>query len=98
MYPVLAEIARKHGYALAVHGSLGRDFDMIAIPWKKEASDPQLIVDDYLSSFALHLIGEPDIVEHNRKRWLIGVSFGDCQFDFSAMPRIIYGEEPDELC
>jgi len=33
VYPELAELCRDCGYALAVHGSLARDFDLIAIPW-----------------------------------------------------------------
>jgi len=39
LYPMLQQIARRHGYALAVHGSLHRDFDLVAIPWIEEASD-----------------------------------------------------------
>jgi hypothetical protein len=39
LYPMLQQIAKRHGYALAVHGSLHRDFDLVAIPWVKEASD-----------------------------------------------------------
>lgn len=33
LYPSLAEIARTHGWALAVHGTLGRDMDLICVPW-----------------------------------------------------------------
>jgi len=88
LYPELAEVARKHGYALAVHGSMARDFDVIAIPWTNEAGDPQLIVDEILDTFALEEVGEMDVVEHGRKRWLIKLSYGACQFDFSAMPRM----------
>ncbi len=40
LYPMLLQVARDHGYALAVHGSLHRDFDLIAIPWVEEASEP----------------------------------------------------------
>jgi hypothetical protein len=29
----LRAVARQHGYALAVHGSLARDIDLIAVPW-----------------------------------------------------------------
>jgi hypothetical protein len=32
------EAARAHGYALAVHGSLDRDLDMVAIPWTDNAT------------------------------------------------------------
>lgn len=38
LYPMLLQIAKDHGYALCVHGSLHRDFDLVAVPWIKEAS------------------------------------------------------------
>ncbi|MGH9873396.1 MAG: hypothetical protein ACRD9S_13165 [Pyrinomonadaceae bacterium] len=44
LYPMLQQIARRHGYALAVHGSLHRDFDLIAVPWVKEASDALALI------------------------------------------------------
>ena len=31
-------VARQHGYALAVHGSLVRDIDVLAVAWTAEAS------------------------------------------------------------
>lgn len=40
LYPTLQQIANDHGYALAVHGSIHRDFDLVAIPWIEEASEP----------------------------------------------------------
>lgn len=44
LYPMLQQIAKRHGYALAVHGSLHRDFDIVAIPWVEEASDPLALI------------------------------------------------------
>lgn len=40
LLPALREVARQHGYALAVHGSLERDIDLIAAPWSEEATQP----------------------------------------------------------
>jgi hypothetical protein len=34
----LRKIARQHGYAIAVHGSLSKDIDLLAVPWVKKAS------------------------------------------------------------
>jgi len=39
IYPMLLQIAKDHGYALCVHGSLHRDFDLVAVPWVTEASE-----------------------------------------------------------
>jgi hypothetical protein len=33
LYPHLVELVRPLGYALALHGSMNRDFDMVAVPW-----------------------------------------------------------------
>lgn len=37
LLPALREVARRHGYAIAVHGSLERDIDLIAVPWRDHA-------------------------------------------------------------
>lgn len=37
--PSLRAIAAKYGYALAIHGSMARDFDLIALPWQEWADD-----------------------------------------------------------
>lgn len=37
--------ARSLGYAIAVHGSLKRDIDLIAIPWTEDAADPRQLAD-----------------------------------------------------
>lgn len=44
LYPLLLQVAKRHGYALAVHGSLHRDFDLIAVPWVEEASDALALI------------------------------------------------------
>jgi len=44
LYPELAAVFRAHGYALAVHGSLQRDFDLVAIPWVEAPSLPTEVI------------------------------------------------------
>jgi hypothetical protein len=41
----LRAVARQHGYALAVHGSLARDIDLIAVPWGHEVSAPAALAE-----------------------------------------------------
>ncbi len=41
----LRAIARSHGYALATHGSLARDIDLIAAPWVENVSEPQMLAE-----------------------------------------------------
>lgn len=37
LYPGLCEVARSHGYALAIHGTVTADLDLIAVPWTDQA-------------------------------------------------------------
>ena len=91
LYPQLAKIARQHGYALAVHGSLARDFDLIAVPWTEEAADPEVVVKEFTTAFWIKLRGEenPKQMLHGRIAYFISVGHGDCAIDLSFMPRII---------
>lgn len=41
--PSIREAAREHGYAIGVHGSLRRDLDLIAVPWREGASDKDVL-------------------------------------------------------
>lgn len=43
--PHLQEVARNHGYALAVHGSMATDLDLIAVPWVESASEPGVLIE-----------------------------------------------------
>lgn len=45
LYPSLCEVARKHGYALAIHGTVTADLDLIAVPWTEEAVDGEELRD-----------------------------------------------------
>lgn len=87
MYPDLAKLARRHGYALAIHGSLQRDFDLVCIPWVDKPSEPREVVDEMASVYALKVIGDPTIAAHGREVWTIAISFGECFLDLSFMPR-----------
>lgn len=44
MYHGLAETARKHGYALAIHGSVITDMDLVAIPWVEDCAEPEVVM------------------------------------------------------
>lgn len=88
LYPGLAEIARAHGYALAAHGSLARDFDIVCIPWVERPSPPQKVVDAITKAFAIRQIGAPELRLHNRLVYTISVQFGECSLDLSFMPTV----------
>jgi hypothetical protein len=58
-YPSLRRVAKEHGYALAIHGSLARDFDLIAVAWTAEASPPDVLVEAMCAANQL-LVTVPD--------------------------------------
>jgi hypothetical protein len=87
LYPDLCKIFQSLGYALAVHGSLARDFDIIAIPWTKDASDPEDVFKAiHEARFIVKVIGEPEKKLHDRIAYTISIGFGECACDLSFMP------------
>lgn len=86
LYPDLAEIFRAHGYALAVHGSLQRDFDLVGIPWVEQPSSPADVVTEVISAVAFKQIGEAVTRDHGRVIYTLSAAFGECFFDLSFMP------------
>lgn len=100
--PNLQKIAREHGYALAVHGSMSRDFDLIAAPWIEDASDAFTLI-EALREAVDGVIGVPSNAEHNpawkphgRLAWTIYPA-GEARvyMDISVMPRRREGEHYD---
>ena len=88
VYAQLAEVARSHGYALSVHGSLAADFDLVCIPWVAGVSDPQSVVDEITSQFAIAQVTGFEQKEHGRIATTISFSFGECRLDLSFMPAL----------
>jgi len=83
LYPKLAQVARDHGYALAIHGTLARDFDLIAVPWGEMPTSPRLLVDAITSQFAIRLIGDFEKKAHGRIAYTLSIEFGACAIDLS---------------
>ena len=93
LYPDLAEIFRRHGYALAIHGSLARDCDLIGVPWTEKPSSPKEVIEAVLSVFALRVIDSPHTALHGREVWTLAIGMGQCFFDVSFMPTLANGCE-----
>lgn len=85
IYPELAAIAQAHGYALAIHGSLARDFDLICIPWTEQPSSPDDVIKAMRESFVLEPQG-PEKKLHGRIAYTLSLSWGECFVDLSFMP------------
>jgi hypothetical protein len=82
LYPKLAKVFQKHGYALAVHGSLARDFDLIAVPWAENVSSHEEVIKEITRGY-IRQIGAPDAKRHGRIAYLISIGFGECALDLS---------------
>ena len=52
LLPGLMKAGREVGYAIAVHGSMARDLDMVAVPWTEEAVSAERLI--------LHLLAAVD--------------------------------------
>lgn len=88
MYPGLAAIFHRHGYALACHGSLARDFDLIAVPWLESVSGAEAVLKDVTTEYALRLVGEPERKHHGRMAYTLSCGFGECAIDLSFVPKL----------
>lgn len=99
LYPALVRCAREMGYALALHGSMERDFDLIAVPWTAEArpaaelvAEVVRLVDGYVKTDINAEPGDyternPEPKPHGRLAWAILLG-RDRYIDLSVMPRI----------
>ena len=85
IYPGLAELCRGYGYALAIHGSMARDFDLIAIPWVENPAPSWVVVKQIMRRWAVSQMDGTTTKEHGRKVYTLAI-MGDCFFDLSFMP------------
>lgn len=85
LYPDLAQIVRTCGYALAVHGNLQRDFDLIAIPWTDEFKiySPEKVIEQITECLAVRVIGDPTMKPYGRIAYTLSIGFGECAIDLS---------------
>lgn len=94
----MRERARSLGYALAVHGSLSRDIDIIACPWTDEAVPMQEFVASMIETIREHNGGIGYCLErndelqllrghvkpHGRRAW--SIQLGGTYIDLSVFP------------
>jgi len=99
LIPPLRHVSYRHGYALAVHGSLAYDIDLIACPWREGCTDATVLsqaltdtVASILGDLQVELTG-PAEKPHHRVAYSIHMA-GGVYLDLSVMPRISQ-EEPN---
>ena len=85
------------GYAIAIHGTLNHDLDLLAIPWVEDAADPLELVKLISDAVGGYVVGDrvdecgyvsdhPTEQPHGRMSW--NICWGGRAFiDLSVMPR-----------
>ena len=87
MYIGMTSTARDHGYALAIHGSMQRDLDLIAVPWTANAVDREVLIEALVSRHGLiRITAKEPIKPHGRRAYSLSAG-QDFYVDLSVMPR-----------
>ena len=90
LYPRLREVARGHGYALALHGTLQKDLDVLACPWVEEASSPEALAEALRELIGGEFAGGPEnrgtTKPHGRRAWTILLLGSAGYVDLSVTP------------
>lgn len=90
--PLLQSVARDHGYALAVHGSMHTDLDLIAAPWIDEASDAKTLAEAIrvaVNGQEREQFPNPARKPHLRKAWSFYLDDKNSPYiDISILPRV----------
>jgi hypothetical protein len=89
----LREVARVHGYAIAVHGSAARDLDVVAVPWAPEACSALHLVEricEYMPMAERRVQGvaeNPERKPWGRLAWALHGTPDHDYLDLSVAPR-----------
>jgi len=71
LIPTIKKVGKKHGYAMAIHGSLTRDMDILAVPWVENVSSEHILVRAVTKSVKGLLVDTREIKPHNRVAYTI---------------------------
>lgn len=104
LIPVLRFVAEKYGYALAVHGSLAYDIDLVACPWRESPCSQESVaqaireVCEVVTGYKSEFNGGPPTKKPNgRLAWafhLTAYQGNGPYIDLSVMPSVTKKEEP----
>lgn len=92
-------LAWAEGYAIAMHGSLTRDLDLIATPWAERACEPQHLVNRIIDAAGLReKVDNPGQKPHGRLVWTLHLpGFGEPRWiDLSITPRAQRGDDRED--
>jgi hypothetical protein len=81
------KLAREVGYAVGVHGSLKRDFDLIAAPWVDEAVSGEALVEHLCKGLKATIVGGPEYKPLGRVAYSLQMDGWFKYIDLSIMGR-----------
>lgn len=84
--------ARRCGYAIAVHGSLQRDIDLVAVPWTQDATTADALEAVREVNGGVAVPDDATAKPHGRLAWRIFLGGGP-YIDLSVTPRMV-GDPP----
>lgn len=90
--PKLIPVAKRLGYAIALHGSFLRDLDVVAVPWTDEAVSAEELAEALRAEVHGWLQDktgrrDPAPKPHGRLCWSIHLEEGVGYIDLSVTPR-----------
>lgn len=90
LYESLRLIAVENGYTLAIHGSMARDMDLVAIAWKERVIHPDVLIHKFVEEIGatIYQSSYPKKEEKPHGRLAYGLYFlaGDWYLDISVIP------------
>lgn len=91
-YVGLERVAHRHGYALALHGSMGRDLDLLAVPWTDDADSAEKLLKAFQRFIATKKNVKyekpfPTKKPHGRVAYALPIGYEGHYLDVSVMPR-----------
>lgn len=81
------KLAREVGYAVGVHGSLKRDFDLIAAPWTDEAVNNAALVKHLCAGLNARMVAGPEYKPLGRVAVTLQIDGWYKPIDLSIMPK-----------
>lgn len=88
---VVKAVAKRIGYAVAWHGSLCRDIDLMAMPWTEDAVEPEELVKQIMEVVGgAYTTGQknPSVNPHGRLSYAINLHPSAVYIDLSVMPPV----------
>lgn len=86
LYMRMVDVLRPLGYAVALHGSMMNDLDVVAIPWIKEAVGDAAVLEELKEQLGLVMIsGDMGDKPHGRRAWSLVWKDSHLVVDLSIM-------------